>query len=32
MYGRYEHTNFVSTFSENDFEEDQVRMGLKFRR
>jgi hypothetical protein len=32
VYGRYEHTNFVSTFSENNFEEDQVRMGLKLRR
>lgn len=32
MFGRYTHTAFVSTFEDSNFEEDQIRMGVKFRR
>jgi len=32
LYGRYEHTAFISTDTASDFNEDEVRMGLKLRR
>jgi hypothetical protein len=32
LYGRYEHTAFISTDAARDFDEDEVRMGLKLRR
>jgi hypothetical protein len=31
-YARYEHTDFTSTDSSSDFVEDEVKIGLKFRR
>lgn len=32
LYSRYVHTDFTSTVSENDFVEDEVRVGIKLRR
>jgi hypothetical protein len=32
LYGRYEHTHFVSTSSESNYDEDEVRLGIKLRR
>ena len=31
-YGRYEHTDFNSTNAGSDFVEDEIKVGLKFRR
>jgi hypothetical protein len=32
VYGRYEHTAFISTDAASDFDEDEVRLGVKLRR
>jgi hypothetical protein len=32
VYARYEHTNFNSTDDASDFDEDEVRLGVKLRR
>lgn len=32
LYGRYEHTHFVSTSTDSNYDEDEVRMGIKLRR
>lgn len=32
LYGRYEHTAFISTDAASDFVEDEVRLGMKLRR
>jgi hypothetical protein len=32
LYSSYEHTDFTSTVSENDFTEDEVRLGIELRR
>jgi hypothetical protein len=32
LYGRYEHTDFISTDSASNFVEDEVRLGMKLRR